>query len=131
MVMRQWRLGFLAAAVGLLVAVSGCDLSPGVDTSNNEPDLTAREPIAPEAGKAPLVGAITAVEDGIASIDIGYLDGVRKGMRLVLRRDGRFVAYLEVIEVNDRIAAGAIYHATREAKPGDQVGLVSRTVQTP
>lgn len=68
-----------------------------------------------------LRGTITAVEDDVASINIGSAKGVRKGMRLVVYRDSQFVGFLQVQLVYPDAAAGIIVEKRLEPMQGDKV----------
>ena len=57
-----------------------------------------------------LMGTVTAVQDdpGLASINIGRVKGVRRGMSMYIYRDLEFVGHLQIEEVDDNEAAGIV-----------------------
>jgi Tfp pilus assembly protein FimV len=68
-----------------------------------------------------VLGQITAIEDGVASIDIGKANGVDKGMRLIVYRGSNFVGYLNVSNVTTTQAAGLITLSEMAPQVGDSV----------
>lgn len=68
-----------------------------------------------------VLGEITAIEDGVASVNIGQAKGVTKGMRLIIYRGGDFVGYLDVSNVSTTQAAGLITYQELDPKVGDSV----------
>jgi myosin heavy subunit len=68
-----------------------------------------------------VLGEITAMEDGVASVNIGQAKGVTKGMRLIIYRGGDFVGYLDVSNVSTTQAAGLITYQELDPKVGDNV----------
>ena len=83
----------------------------------------ADEPIdeAEPVAEMEIVGTITAVSQDVASINIGSANGVKPGMKLLIGRDGDFIAYLRVEEVELDSAAGVIVDREKEPKRGDKV----------
>ncbi len=81
---------------------------------------------APAPGEGPeITGTITAVSDGLASINVGSAQGVEKGMKLMVYRGASFVAYLRVEEVQVDRAAGVLTDQQVEPTRGDKVATVS------
>jgi len=68
-----------------------------------------------------LVGTIVAVESPIASINIGKAAGVKKGMKLLIRRGGRLVGYIRITLVNPDEAAGTLLDLQMPVERGDKV----------
>lgn len=69
--------------------------------------------VGPEDGVRPPVpmirGTITAVDEDAASINIGSAKGIKKGMKLIVYRDGDgFVSYLQIELVDLNSAAGVV-----------------------
>ncbi len=59
---------------------------------------------------AKLTATITAVQgDGLASINIGKIGGVREGMVMFVYRGSDFVGHLRIEEVDDNASAGVIF----------------------
>jgi DNA repair exonuclease SbcCD ATPase subunit len=84
--------------------------------------------VAPTAEEQPLTemtqitGEITAVTDtGLASINIGSAKGVKRGMKLIVYRQGDFVGYLQIGEVDVDQAAGVVTEKRLDVKQGDKV----------
>ncbi len=73
------------------------------------------------AGAEKVLGEITAIQDGVASIDIGKANGVDKGMRLIVYRGGSFVGYLNISNVTTNQAAGLITLSEMDPQIGDSV----------
>lgn len=73
------------------------------------------------AGMEKVLGEITAIQDGVASIDIGKANGVDKGMRLIVYRGGNFVGYLNISNVTTNQAAGLITLSEMDPQVGDSV----------
>lgn len=75
----------------------------------------------------PLIqGTITAIEDDVASINIGAAKGIKKGMKLIVFRDDNFVAYLQIELVDLNSAAGVIVSKRLEPRPNDKVKTKTR-----
>ena len=71
-----------------------------------------------------LVGTITAVQaDGLASINIGRVKGVRKGMKMYIYRGSDFVGHLRIDEVDDDESAGVLFDVREgmRVQQGDKV----------
>lgn len=71
-----------------------------------------------------LVGTITAVQaDGLASINIGRVKGVRKGMKMYVYRGSDFVGHLRIDEVDDDESAGVLFDVREgmRVRQGDKV----------
>lgn len=66
-------------------------------------------------------GTITAVDNDVASINIGAAKGIKKGMKLIVFRDGNFVAFLQVQLVDLNSAAGVIVNKRLEPRATDKV----------
>lgn len=66
-------------------------------------------------------GRITAVRNGLASIDIGTAQGVRRGMELIIHRQGNFVGNLRVAETDVNQAAGVVFDKRLDVVQGDKV----------
>ena len=83
-------------------------------------DTPAADPVAVTT----LVGTITAVQaDGLASINIGRVKGVRKGMKMYVYRGSDFVGHLRIDEVDDDESAGVLFDVREgmRVQQGDKV----------
>ena len=59
---------------------------------------------------AKLTATITAVQgDGLASVNIGKISGVREGMVMYVYRGSDFVGHLRIEEVDDNASAGVVF----------------------
>jgi hypothetical protein len=67
------------------------------------------------------LGKITAVKDNMASVNIGRRHGVRPGMKLLVTRGSRFLAYLRVEVVDGTEAAGLVTDRRFDPRVGDEV----------
>lgn len=67
---------------------------------------------------------ITAVKEGIASVNVGARDGLKAGMLLMLYRNTRFIGHLKIVEVEDAESAGLVVGAKVPARKGDVVTRV-------
>jgi len=96
----------LAAAV-LAAAAAGC-----------RPGDRGPSPAAPAArGEA----AITAVRGDLAAINRGAVDGIRRGMELIVWRGKTFIARLRIAEVGTATAAGILMDRKLAPRVGDRV----------
>ena len=75
------------------------------------------------AVRSRFVGRITLVKDEIAIIDSGSAQGMRVGMRLSVFRDSGRIAYFDITDVNQNMAAGTLRDVTTVVKTGDSVRL--------
>lgn len=88
-------------------------------------------PTGPVAGKdspppvtAPgqaVSGKVTAVHDGVASINIGRAKGIKEKMMLKVFRGGKFVSHLRIDLVEPDSAAGVILNKKLDVVQGDEV----------
>lgn len=86
-----------------------------VESSGGLPKTTA-----PQAA-VDINGSVTAVDRGVAQINLGSTSGVKKGMKFFVYRNDNFVAYLQIEEVDAGQAAGVITNAKRDVRQGDKV----------
>ncbi len=68
-----------------------------------------------------VTGTITAVQDDLASINIGSAKGIRPNMKLIVYRGAEFVGYLRIEEVDVTQAAGLIVDKRVDPQQGDKV----------
>lgn len=68
-----------------------------------------------------ITGTVTAVGDGVASINIGRAKGVRKNMMLKVYRGGHFVAHLRIDMVETNTSAGVVLDKRLDVVQGDKV----------
>ncbi|MCY2931915.1 MAG: hypothetical protein NTV86_20950 [Planctomycetota bacterium] len=73
------------------------------------------------AEKGPILGTITAVNGNLASINVGKVKGIEKGMSLVIFRSDEFIGRLQIESVELDHAAGVIVDNTHPAKINDKV----------
>ena len=73
------------------------------------------------AAAAKIAGTITAVREGLASINIGSAQGVSRGLKLYIYRDASFVGYLRIDEVDEGASAGTIVDKQLDPVVGDKV----------
>lgn len=76
--------------------------------------------LLPAAGPK-ITGTVTAVGDGVASINIGRAKGVRKNMMLKVYRGGHFVAHLRIDMVETNTSAGVVLDKRLDVVQGDKV----------
>jgi uncharacterized phage infection (PIP) family protein YhgE len=76
--------------------------------------------VAAGAGQA-VSGKVTAVHDGVASINIGRAKGIREKMMLTVHRGGKFVSHLRIDLVEPDSAAGVILDKKLDVMQGDNV----------
>lgn len=81
---------------------------------------TGEDVIAPIAGKA-IIGTVTAVTGDYASINIGSAKGIKRGMKLIIYRGARLVAFLRVEEVEIDQAAGIVIDRQLDPMQNDKV----------
>ncbi|MBL7219557.1 MAG: hypothetical protein ISS69_05560 [Phycisphaerae bacterium] len=80
--------------------------------------------VAPVPVTAPgqaVSGKITAVHDGVASINIGRAKGIKEKMILKVFRSGKFVSHLRIDLVEPDSAAGVILNKKLDVIQGDEV----------
>ncbi|MHC4561844.1 MAG: hypothetical protein ACYS8X_03615 [Planctomycetota bacterium] len=71
-----------------------------------------------------LNATVTAVrKDGLASINIGRVQGIRQGLQMYIYRGSEFVAHLRIDEVDDNEAAGVVFRRREgmTVRQGDRV----------
>jgi uncharacterized phage infection (PIP) family protein YhgE len=66
-------------------------------------------------------GTVTAVREGMASVNVGSAQGVRAGMQLMIYRGSNFVGYLRIEEVDVNQAAGTVRDNVLDPMRGDRV----------
>ena len=94
--------------------------SAGGAVAASAEDAAAAAPVA----VATLVGTVTAVQaDGLASINIGRVKGVRKGMKMYVYRGSEFVGHLRIDEVDDDESAGVLF----DVREGIRVSRATRS----
>ena len=79
----------------------------------------AAVPVTPP-GQA-VSGRVTAVSDGVASINIGRAKGIKEKMMLKVFRGGQFVAHLRIDLVEPDSSAGVILDKKLDVVQGDEV----------
>lgn len=82
--------------------------------------------INPEASKEPvdpgqITGTVVAVADGIASINIGSANGVKKNMRFIIYRGNQYVGRIKIESVRVDQAAGIVLDSNRTPIEGDRI----------
>jgi chromosome segregation ATPase len=82
---------------------------------------SATQPAGPSAELPRITGTVTAVQNDMASVNIGSAKGIKAGMQLVIYRGPEFVAQLRVQEVRVDEAAGLITNKRLEVQQGDKV----------
>lgn len=90
--------------------------------------LAARMPAEDEQAEppppaSPISGTITAVRNDMASVNIGSVKGIKKGLTLYIYRGDHFIAHLRIIDVDDAESTGQIFDPRDGATPkaGDKV----------
>lgn len=77
---------------------------------------------APALGMTPAPPAtVLNVRDGTVTIDVGSAKGVKVGMKLMLYRHVRFVAYLKIASVEEHLASGHVVESVLDPRRGDKV----------
>ncbi len=87
----------------------------GEGTGTGEGDLPG------DAGVAKISGQITAIQDDVASINIGSANGIKKGMELIIYRGATLVGFLRVEQVDAGQAAGVVFEKQVDPMQGDRV----------
>ncbi len=67
-----------------------------------------------------ITGNITSVDQNIAEVDVGSAKGLKSGMKLIVYRNDKFVAYLRIEEVDVDSAAGVIEKKQLDPIVGDK-----------
>ena len=80
---------------------------------------SAPPPVTPP-GQA-VSGKVTAVHEGVASINIGRAKGIKEKMMLKVFRGGKFVSHLRIDLVEPDSAAGVILNKKLDVVQGDEV----------
>jgi hypothetical protein len=90
MVMRPWRTANLPPKPTLEIA--GSHIQPVLLADGLQPPDQNTAPVfrgpAPDIRSSRIEGSIVSIEDGLASIDLGSLDGLDRGSELEIFRDG-------------------------------------------
>lgn len=81
----------------------------------------ARAQPAAEAQASPIIGQITDVNNGLASISVGAAQGVKNGMEFIIYRNGQYLGKLHINKVLPDQAAGEILQSQGNIHPGDKV----------
>lgn len=119
MVARRWRWCLSAVMVVALAAMPGCPSPQPVGAPTGGPQAWPQP--TPEIHET--LGQVTAVEREIIVIDAGWAHGVKADMRLVLHRDGRFLGYLLIAEVDEERSAGVVVDRIGDVQKGDKVSF--------
>jgi hypothetical protein len=96
------------------------ELERGVTTAGAAKGAGGTAVAVAAAGQA-VSGKITAVHNGVASINIGRAKGIQEKMVLKVFRSGKFVAHLRIDLVEPDSAAGVILDKKLEVLQGDDV----------
>ncbi|MCK4300640.1 MAG: hypothetical protein KAX80_13950, partial [Planctomycetes bacterium] len=77
----------------------------------------------PTTAVSQISGTVTAVRNDMASVNIGSVKGIKKGMTLYIYRGEHFIAHLRIIDVDDAESTGQIFDPREGASPqaGDKV----------
>lgn len=78
-----------------------------------------RTPVKIEINR--IAGKITSIDDQIIKINVGSLQGLQAGMRLIVYRRDKFIGYLRVDIVGETTAAGAMSRQVLMPQIGDNV----------
>jgi hypothetical protein len=111
---------FVTATGIVLTVTAGCGPSRPETGGPKRPETQPARRRVPQ-WEPELVGQITAHKEGLAAVDCGRAEGVRSGDLLVVYRNGRFVAYLKIIEVEDTESVGLVTRAVAAVRTGDMV----------
>jgi predicted nuclease with TOPRIM domain len=84
------------------------------------PAKVGEEPPAPEPPVG-LEGTVMAVNNDVASINIGSAKGVKPGMRLIIFRQNKFIANLRIAEVDINESVGIVSDKKQDPIQGDKV----------
>jgi predicted nuclease with TOPRIM domain len=76
--------------------------------------------VAPIATRK-ITGSITAIDNDVASANVGSAHGVQKGMELIIFRGDQFVGHLKVEDVGVNESAGVVVDRRLTPKQGDNV----------
>jgi len=117
----------VALALALTLLPAGCTEKPGAPVAA-APGENGRSAIGPPAG-GPAVrefgrqrqGSITATKGDLASINLGAAQGVERGSKFAITRDGKLIGHLFIEVVEPRSAAGIVLDAAGPLHPGDRV----------
>jgi septal ring factor EnvC (AmiA/AmiB activator) len=71
--------------------------------------------------QAEVTAEVTTVDGNIVGINAGSAQGVEQGMRMIIYRDAKLVAQLDIDEVDVASAAGVVTYRQRDPRPGDKV----------
>lgn len=74
-----------------------------------------------KADKGPIIGTVTTVTGNLASINVGKVKGIEKGMVLVIYRSDEYIGRLQIESVELDNAAGVIVDKKHEPKANDKV----------
>ena len=78
---------------------------------------------APPAAPSPITGEVTAVREGLVTVNVGSASGVREGLQLVVLRSNDYICDLQVtanVTPNEAVAR-VLMDAGRQVRPGDQI----------
>lgn len=68
-----------------------------------------------------VTGTITAVNNNLASINLGSVNGLKQGAKLIIYRGDQFVGHLKIEKVDSNESAGIIMDMRLTPKQGDKV----------
>jgi hypothetical protein len=95
------------------------------DLQETRPTVAAGEKAADHGtaneGDSRYTGSVTSVRNDLAQINIGSSNGVKKGDKLYVYRDGKFLAYLKIETVDATSSAGIISERQADIKQDDKV----------
>ncbi len=93
--------------------------SGGPVTAGPAPAARAATP----AATSPITGEVTAVREGLVTVNVGSASGVREGLQLVVLRSNDYICDLQVtanVTPNEAVAR-VLMDAGRQVRPGDQI----------
>ena len=73
------------------------------------------------ASQDQVTGTVTTVRNDLASINIGSGNGVKKGAKLIIFREGKLVGYLQIESVDAGEAVGIVMDKVIDPAKGDKV----------
>jgi myosin heavy subunit len=97
-------------------------LNDSIASTGQQPGTTVTDDQAlPAAAEQKITGTITAIQNNLASVNIGSAHGVRSGMKLIVYRGDQFVGNLMVEQVRVNESAGVVTDKRLSPQQGDKV----------
>lgn len=96
-------------------------LNTQVASAGQAPDVAEDDAMLAASPEQNITGTVTAVQNNLASVNVGSAHGVKAGMKLIVYRGDQFVGNLKVEQVRVNESAGIMVDKRLSPQQGDKV----------